>query len=329
MGLLGLGLVAAGLGLACWQRSGCLPAQIASRLTEVGPGGADPTPAGATARPSRTPRPSLTPTASQTPRPTPTLRPSATPSHTPAATATQPASPTPSPSATACLDDSDFVADITIPDGTRLVAGTAFTKTWRVRNAGTCLWGSGYAWVFLEGAQLDGPGALPLPRVVLPGEEVDISVPLRAPALPGAYSGRWRLRNGAGETLGTRPFVSIVVVAAGGGATAPPSGSEPNLGTLRLTASLTAIRQVGAGQCALDFLLHATGGTGQYSYYWDKDVEDPQFKIVDRHPGDFTYTQTRANGWGGPVGFIVWSGFTRPQRATASVWVDAAQVKCP
>lgn len=50
-------------------------------------------------------------------------------------------SPFPSPRATPttpCVPDADWVADVTAPDNTVFAPGTAFTKTWRVRNAGAC-----------------------------------------------------------------------------------------------------------------------------------------------------------------------------------------------
>src|SRR5437763_9380963 len=39
---------------------------------------------------------------------------------------------------TACTADSQFVADVTIPDNTPEERGKSFTKTWRIRNNGTC-----------------------------------------------------------------------------------------------------------------------------------------------------------------------------------------------
>jgi hypothetical protein len=104
---------------------------------------------------------------------------------------------------------------------------------------------------------------------------------------------------------------------------------EPYLGVLSLKAILVDIQPIGNGQCRVDFFLDASGGTGFYSYYRDKDVENSEFKIVDKYPGDYMFSWITSNGWGGPVGFIVWSGFQRPQRATASVWVDSSRLTCP
>src|SRR5512143_3278895 len=53
----------------------------------------------------------------------------------PAATiSTQPAA------ALSSCDWAQFVADVTVPDGTSYAPGTTFTKTWRLKNIGSCTW---------------------------------------------------------------------------------------------------------------------------------------------------------------------------------------------
>jgi len=47
------------------------------------------------------------------------------------------------PASTGC-DVAGFVADITIPDGTEMAPGSVFTKTWSLKNDGTCTWNSDY-----------------------------------------------------------------------------------------------------------------------------------------------------------------------------------------
>ncbi len=118
--------------------------------------------------------------------------------------------------ATLC-DQAQFVADVTIPDGTVLAAGTTFTKTWRLKNIGTCTWGSGYRLVFSSGAQMGGPAEVNLPYSVAPGQMVDVSVTLTAPSTPGTHRGYWMLKNASGILFGLgwnadKPFwVEIVV----------------------------------------------------------------------------------------------------------------------
>lgn len=159
----------------------------------------------------------LTQNAELTPSSTPT--PEAT--DTPEATNTPLASNTPeatSTSETTC-DSILFVSDVTVPDGTDFSPGETFTKTWRLRNVGTCTWTTDYDLVFDSGNSMSGPAAQALTGSVAPGQEVDISVDLTAPASDGNYVGNWKLRNSSGVVFGLPgPFyVEIDVVSGGGG----------------------------------------------------------------------------------------------------------------
>ena len=40
-------------------------------------------------------------------------------------------------------DNSAYVSDVTIPDGTEVAPGEAFTKTWALVNTGNCTWNGG------------------------------------------------------------------------------------------------------------------------------------------------------------------------------------------
>jgi hypothetical protein len=119
---------------------------------------------------------------------------------------TLPAGITPSPPAASATpglcDQAGFVADVTIPDNTRLDPGQTFTKTWRLKNTGTCTWDTNYAIVFVRGEALGAPVSVPLPSAVAPGQEVEISVNMTAPVAVGTYQGYWRLRNAAGTVFG-------------------------------------------------------------------------------------------------------------------------------
>lgn len=99
-------------------------------------------------------------------------------------------------------DWAKYVADVTVPDGTNFSAGAAFTKTWRLKNIGSCTWTTGYSLVFSSGEKMGGPDAVPLPTTVAPGQTVDISVNLTAPSAGGSYRGFWMLKNASGATFG-------------------------------------------------------------------------------------------------------------------------------
>ena len=96
--------------------------------------------------------------------------------------------------------------DVTIPDGTDIEAGAAFTKTWRLKNSGSCTWTSGYEIVFISGDNLSAPASLSITGgTVAPGQTVDISINLVAPATPGLYRGYFKLRNPGGVIFGWGP----------------------------------------------------------------------------------------------------------------------------
>ncbi|MGD8850711.1 MAG: NBR1-Ig-like domain-containing protein [Anaerolineales bacterium] len=95
-----------------------------------------------------------------------------------------------------------FVQDVTIPDGTDLEPDEDFTKTWRLRNAGSCTWDTDYELLFKDGDAMDGPASQDLSGSVAPGETVDISVDLTAPNSEGSYKGFWWLRSDAGIVFG-------------------------------------------------------------------------------------------------------------------------------
>ena len=96
-------------------------------------------------------------------------------------------------------DVAGFVRDVTIEDGTGMMPGTSFTKTWRVINEGACTWTRDYEIVFDKGDSMDGATSVKITTGnVQPGTQLDISVNLVAPDLPGTYRGTWQLRNANG-----------------------------------------------------------------------------------------------------------------------------------
>nr|BAL54017.1 hypothetical conserved protein [uncultured Chloroflexota bacterium] len=127
-------------------------------------------------------------------------------------------SPLPAVQAAAICDWAQFIADVTIPDGTVMAPGTTFTKTWRLKNIGSCTWGTGYRLVFSSGSQMGAPTEVNLPYSVAPGQVVDVSVTMTAPSAPGSYRGYWLLKNASGALFGlgstaNKPFWVEIVIA--------------------------------------------------------------------------------------------------------------------
>ena len=110
-----------------------------------------------------------------------------------------PSTSTPIP---ASCDWAAYVDDISIPDGTLLLPGQDFTKTWRLKNIGTCTWSPEYSIVFMEGSSLGAPASVKLNNTVVPGSTIDVSVTMKAPNIAGSYTSNWLLKNTSGNTFG-------------------------------------------------------------------------------------------------------------------------------
>lgn len=144
--------------------------------------------------------------------------------------------------ATYC-DAAQFVADVTVPDGTAMAPGNVFNKTWRLKNVGTCTWSTAYSAVFDSGEKMGAPAAVNIPVSVAPGQTVDITVQMTAPASAGLYRGYWKLRNAGGATFGlgtgaNKPFWVEIKVSSTTGiafdfvANAPSATWTSGAGTL-------------------------------------------------------------------------------------------------
>jgi len=105
----------------------------------------------------------------------------------------------------------EFVQDVTYADGTYIAPGYYFTKTWRIRNTGSCAWNSSYRLVFVSGDSMSAPQSIPIPRYVAPGQTVDISVNLIAPNSVGTFRGNWMIMSPDGTTFGVGPCGDIPI----------------------------------------------------------------------------------------------------------------------
>jgi transcriptional regulator with XRE-family HTH domain len=91
-------------------------------------------------------------------------------------------------------DESTFVDDVT-PDAVIMPPGFRFEKIWRIRNSGTVPWTG--RWL----RRLGPPAGLGIPSSplqvpiadTLPGQTVDITVPMRAHNHPGTAEVHWKM----------------------------------------------------------------------------------------------------------------------------------------
>jgi hypothetical protein len=123
-------------------------------------------------------------------------------------------------------DNSVYISDVTIPDGTVIPAGQSFTKTWKVSNSGSCAWTATYQLVFIAGDSLGGK-ATAIGIVVSPGQAADVSVVLTSTSATGTIQGTWKLSNDKGQPFGTPLTVvisnGVTKTATVGAATTTPT----------------------------------------------------------------------------------------------------------
>jgi hypothetical protein len=113
-----------------------------------------------------------------------------------------PAAASAAPAAQACTDRAQFIADVTVPDGTRYDPGAAFTKVWKLKNIGTCTWTTSYSLVFDSGEKMAAPTSSNFANNIAPGQIIDITVNMTAPGTPGHYIGYWKFKNASGAIFG-------------------------------------------------------------------------------------------------------------------------------
>jgi hypothetical protein len=102
-------------------------------------------------------------------------------------------------------DQAGFVSE-TIPDGTTFSPGQGFTKTWTLKNTGSCTWNANYSVVFFNGNALGAPASKQLTSgTVAPGESVQITMDMQAPNSAGTHRGDFKLRNAGGVLFGIGP----------------------------------------------------------------------------------------------------------------------------
>jgi len=128
-----------------------------------------------------------------------------------------PLTPSPTPAKSKCSDAAILVEDVNYPDNTIVPAGQAFTKTWKLKNAGRCKW-TGYTLAFVSGERMSAPDAVAVPETEA-GKPVDVSVDLVAPTADGIYQGNFELKSAEGVAIpiSAEPFFWVRIVVGTGG----------------------------------------------------------------------------------------------------------------
>ncbi len=277
----------------------------------------------------------------------PTMQPTAAPTIAPTAV------PTVQSGGQACTDSAAFVSDVSVPDNVLFSPGTAFTKTWRLKNTGTCVWDSSYLVYWISGAtmsQQPGYFIVPAGQSVEPGQTVDVSVGMTAPMDVGYYTAYWGLKGPAGQWIpvsgganGNSFFVKIRVsdsgasglpgarivdqlidieLEQGSGEACTPEATYLVHAYVRADGPLSALYEIDstAGQIAAGYFLDPSTGAKQTT------VEGTVKFDASLFAADGTPTITLPLRFVGPYPY--------PQDITVNFWVDggkwvSARVECP
>jgi len=114
-------------------------------------------------------------------------------------------------------DNALFLQDKTFPDDTVLWQNERFTKTWNIENNGTTTWDTSYKLVYWDSVPSDqamaqeGQSVISIINPVEPGNQIELSVKMTAPAALGTYINYFRMMNGEGQYFGDTLYVQIRV----------------------------------------------------------------------------------------------------------------------
>jgi uncharacterized protein YkwD len=92
------------------------------------------------------------------------------------------------------------VDDVTIPDYSHMDPHETFTKTWRIKNTGTCTWNSSYSAAYSSGDHLGVKDSVALSDTA-PGSTLDVSVDMAAPPSDGTYKVFYQLENTSNKAM--------------------------------------------------------------------------------------------------------------------------------
>jgi DNA-binding CsgD family transcriptional regulator len=186
------------------------------------------------------------------------------------------------------MDVAHFVGE-NYPDGTNVATGATFTKTWKLQNAGTTTWTTGYSLIMTEasyplGESQGHPPVINLPREVKPGETVEISANITAPKTDTLYEVHYKLKNADGQFVsgdGNEIWFKVTV----GNVSAVTNSVKPSNVTIQLVNLQKEAATTTAEICAqlpdtrgwiLDYaVLYAGSVQAEFTSFRLKNSKDP------------------------------------------------------
>jgi hypothetical protein len=119
-----------------------------------------------------------------------------------------------------CTNSLSFVSDETIPDGTKVMAGSTMDKRWKIKNNGTCNWDDKYTIRLIAGSEMGTKKEQALEPVRSQSEAV-IRIIFTAPSDPSTHRSAWQAYDPKGQPFGD-PFYIEIIVESGHTVTSTP-----------------------------------------------------------------------------------------------------------
>ncbi len=124
----------------------------------------------------------------------------------PTGAAAQPTAAAPTEEAGTKCFQFDFLGDANYPPGSIVKPGTAFDKSWSVKNTGTCTWSREFDLVLTGGEAFGTNKRGDIPRDVPPGDIITLTISdMTAPMTEGTYYSYWMLSAPDGARIGYGP----------------------------------------------------------------------------------------------------------------------------
>ena len=111
-----------------------------------------------------------------------------------------------------CTNSLRFIADQTIPDGSKVKPGETLEKVWEVENDGTCNWDERYRLKWIGGSEI----GLAAEQALFParsGTQALIRIILVTPNEPATYHSAWQAYDPQGQPFGDPIYIEFEVVA--------------------------------------------------------------------------------------------------------------------
>ncbi len=111
-----------------------------------------------------------------------------------------------------CVNDLNYLEDLTIPDNSFVTYGATIDKQWLVQNSGTCDWNANYRFIHIGGADLGARAEVSL-FPARAGANATIQILFTAPFTDGEYESAWQAFDPNGLAFGDPIYIRVNVVA--------------------------------------------------------------------------------------------------------------------